>query len=288
VRIPIVDFDLVLPVLNAVGLGAAAEEPLDPIAIAADIGRDLEVVLEVLGQLEDRGLILRGGDEYGHVPILLHAGSQYLAARGNVPRADVAFLSDVIDDLHARAALRIGATVLVDQFRGAATGGELVGHARQLVPPAFVGAVDLSIAVDLFAAAVALTVRLGLGYPAGCLAEEILSVEILDIASGHLEAQHVSGELTADEAGRARQELRGIFELFEDDDVLDLFDMAEPADAAVAGHSWTSQQMGKVDQRLESWFRPFGFVSPSGYYLPHSDDDDADEDGRPGPIPGPK
>ncbi|WP_445151356.1 hypothetical protein [Baekduia sp. Peel2402] len=114
------------------------------------------------------------------------------------------------------------------------------------------------------------------------MAEEILSVEILDIASGHLEAQHVSGDLTSEETQHARQELRGIFELFEDDDVLDLFDMAEPADAALAGHSWTSQQMGKVDQRLESWFRPFGYVSPSGYYSPHPDDDGGDDVDLPG------
>lgn len=46
--------------------------------------------------------------------------------------------------------------------------------------------------------------------------------------------------------------------------------------------------MGKVDQRLESWFRPFGYVSPSGYYSPHPDDDvDEDDEDRPGPIPGP-
>lgn len=278
------DFELVSPILKEVGLAAAAGQPLDPIEIANEVDLELEGVIEVLQRLEDIGLILRGGDGYGHVPILLHAGTQYLAARGNVPLADVAFLSDVIDDLHARAALRIGATVLVDQFRGAAIGGEVVDHARRVVPPAFATAVDLPIATNLFAAAVALTVRLGLGHPAGSLAEEILSVEILDIAAGHLEAQHLAGELSADEAEHARQELRGIFELFEDDDVLDLFDMAEPADAAVAGHSWTSQQMGKVDQRLESWFRPFGYVSPSGYYSPHPDDDaDEDDEDRPGP-----
>jgi hypothetical protein len=34
----------------------------------------------------------------------------------------------------------------------------------------------------------------------------------------------------------ASTEMRGLFELFEDDDLLDLFEMDEPADAAVARH----------------------------------------------------
>jgi hypothetical protein len=57
----------------------------------------------------------------------------------------------------------------------------------------------------------------------------------------------------------------GLFELFEDDDVLDLFDMAEPADAAMAGHDPINRQLGVVDQRLEAWFDPFGSAAPTGY-----------------------
>jgi hypothetical protein len=39
------------------------------------------------------------------------------------------------------------------------------------------------------------------------------------------------------------------FELFEDDDVLNMFDMTEPADAALAGHDPINHQLGVADQR---------------------------------------
>lgn len=74
------------------------------------------------------------------------------------------------------------------------------------------------------------------------------------------------GELTADEAEAAAEAAKGgLFELFEDDDVLDLFGMEEPSDAAVAGHSRIRREMGVVDQRIESWFEPFGWTIPTGY-----------------------
>ena len=60
-------------------------------------------------------------------------------------------------------------------------------------------------------------------------------------------------------------EFRGIFELFEDDDVLDLFEMSEPSDAAVAGGDPVKREMGVVDQRIEAWFEPFGWTTPTGY-----------------------
>jgi hypothetical protein len=68
-----------------------------------------------------------------------------------------------------------------------------------------------------------------------------------------------------DEAQRAIPMLRSLFELFEDDDVLDLFDMEEPADAALAGQSWRNRQAGVADQRLQAWFRPFSWTIATGY-----------------------
>jgi hypothetical protein len=59
--------------------------------------------------------------------------------------------------------------------------------------------------------------------------------------------------------------LKGIFELFEDDDVLDLFEMSEPSDAAVAGRDPLKRELGVVDQRIEAWFEPFGWAMPTGY-----------------------
>lgn len=52
------------------------------------------------------------------------------------------------------------------------------------------------------------------------------------------------------------QALQGVFEICQDDDVLDLYDMEEPADAAVHGHDQISRQMGKADMRAEAWFDP--------------------------------
>jgi hypothetical protein len=129
-------------------------------------------------QIEDLGLALSGLEEGLH-PILLNAGRQYLALAGDVEVAVLPFLPSVIDDLHARRALLYGGTVLVDEFRAALLTRAGVGYAREIVPPAFVPAVDERLALDLFPAAVALTARLSAGRPAGCVAEEILAVALL-------------------------------------------------------------------------------------------------------------
>jgi hypothetical protein len=260
------EFAAIAPVLRAVAVSAAAAEALDPLGIATELGRNPDAVAEDLCWLDAAGLIHLGDEEQGHVPLLLHAGHQYLAARGDVDDDVLLYLPSVIDDLHARAALTSAAAQLTDEFREAVINGQATSVAHRLVPFAFAGAVNQSLAINLFAATVTLTCRLGLQEAAGCLAEEIVAVELLTIARAQLDAHEVSGLLRSDEAEHANGELRGLFELFEDDDVLDLFEMTEPADAALAGHNPVSQQMGKVDQRLEAWFRPFGGVNASGYY----------------------
>jgi hypothetical protein len=133
------------------------------------------------------------------------------------------------------------------------------------MPKAFEQAVTEAIAVNLFAAAVALMARLSDGEPAGCVAEEILAVELMEGARDWLDRQKAVGALSAENARNAAGELSGLFELFQDDDVLDMFDMEEPADAAVAGHSARNVQMGIADQRLEAWFEPFSWTIATGY-----------------------
>jgi hypothetical protein len=140
------------------------------------------------------------------------------------------------------------------------------------VPPAFVEAVDDALALNLFAAAVVLMVRLSEGSPAGCVAEEIVAVNLIEEARGRLESLAKQYQLTPAQASSAADELRGLFELFQDDDLLDMFDMHEPADAALAGHDPIKRQMGVVDQGVESWFRPFGWTTPTGYL---GDDDES-------------
>ncbi len=75
------------------------------------------------------------------------------------------------------------------------------------------------------------------------------------------DADRLDGEAAQEATGT----LRGLCALFEDDDVLNLFDMREPADAAVQGHSELNRQLGVADQRVEAWFRPFGGIPPAGY-----------------------
>jgi hypothetical protein len=74
-----------------------------------------------------------------------------------------------------------------------------------------------------------------------------------------------AGELDAVDARAATAELRSLFELFEDDDVLELFEMKEPADAALAFRSPISRQLGIADQRIEAWFTPFGGFPTTGH-----------------------
>jgi hypothetical protein len=123
------------------------------------------------------------------------------------------FLPVYIDDLYARQALIHGGIALVDEFRYQLLKGRGVEHAReQLVPPAFAEAIDDAIALDLFAAAVALMARLSGDSPAGCLAEEIIAVALLEEANAQLGMGVEKGDISEEEAEHARGELRGLFD----------------------------------------------------------------------------
>jgi hypothetical protein len=259
------DVDRLAPVLHAVGMAAAKDEPLDFDSLAAELGGRRTDVEMLVDQIDRMGLIIAPREEPEFPPALTRAGSQYLNLKGQVSDEILHFLPKNIDDLHARQALLHGGTVLVDEFRYQVMHGKAVFHAQGIVPDAFTEAVDDAMAVNLFAAAVALMARLSCGYPAGCLAEEILAVALLDNATVWIDMEADKGNLDIESAQPAMDALRGIFDLFEDDDVLALFEMEEPSDAALAGHSWIKQQAGVVDQRVESWFRPFGPVPETGY-----------------------
>jgi len=196
---------------------------------------------------------------------LLEAGRQYLQSHGEVDAATLRFLAGHIDDLHARASLLRAGTALVDEFRAAVLHGRAVEHARALLPQALAVAVTERIALDFFAASVALMARLSAGARAGCVAEEIVAVALLDEAREWLAMRARAGQLDEGAARAAIDKLRGLFDLFEDDDVLRVFEMREPADAAVARESPTDRHLGAADQRIEAWFQPFGGVPPTGY-----------------------
>jgi hypothetical protein len=251
-------------VLSIAGMQQARDEMLDTSRLATELDTSVETARSRVEELEACGLLLSGLDE-GLPPILREAGRQFLARRGAVPAEVLWFLPQTIDDLHARQALLAGGSTMVDEFRAALLAGRAVDHARGLVPDAFEPAVDERLAIDLFAAAVALMARLSAGEPAGSVAEEILAVELMDRAEVWVDMRRDSGELDDAQGTSAVGELRGLFDLFQDDDVLDLFEMAEPADAALAGHDPINTQMGVVDQRIESWFVPFNWTAPTGY-----------------------
>ena len=260
------DFDEVAPLLQAVGMAAAREEPVDIAELNRELGHSPGSLEVIRDQVEQAGLILFApAEDPDQAPILMRAGQQYLAMKGVIDGDTLFFLPAVIDDLHARHALIHAGTVLIDEFRYALVHGRATEHAAELVPSAFAEAVDERLAVDLFAAAVALIARLSCGDPAGCVAEEIMAVGLLGEAEAWLEMQGDMGEMDEADVKVAKGELKGIFELFQDDDVLGMFEMTEPADAAIAGHSWINQQTGVADQRLEAWFRPFGGVVHTGH-----------------------
>jgi hypothetical protein len=258
-----VEFSDVAPVLRAVARAEAAGTPLDPAAMAGALSVSHGELRVRLDTAEAWGLVLWSPE--GGSSGLLDAGRQYLESHGEVDAATLRFLAGHIDDLHARVSLLRAGTALVDEFRAAVLRGRAVEHARALVPQAFAVAVTERIALDLFAASVALMVRLSAGARAGCVAEEMVAVALLDEAREWLAMRARAGELDEGAARAAIDELRGIFDLFEDDDVRRVFEMREPADAAVAWESPIDRHLGVVDQRIEAWFQPFGGVAPTGY-----------------------
>ena len=262
-------------VLEAAGMAQASEELLDVAEVARELDTSEPVIREDIGRLHALGLVLDGLEE-GLPPILPRAGRQFLARDGDADHDVLGFLPRVIDDLNAREALLVAGTPVVDQFRVALLRGAAVEHAQQLVPPTFITPVDDRLALDLFAAAVALMARLSDGAPAGCVAEEIISVGLIEEARAWLEMRCGEGEFDEAEEHAASDELRGLFELFEDDDVLNMFEMAEPADAALAGHDPITQHLGVVDQRVQSWFRAFGATATTGYLQDRADMPDDD------------
>jgi len=107
--------------------------------------------------------------------------------------------------------------------------------------------------------------RLSDNEPAGCVAEEVIAIAVMDEARGLLQLSVDRGDLMPDVARAATDELSGLFELFQDDDVLELFDMREPADAAVAGRSPINVQLGWSTSGSRRGFSRSDGPSQTGY-----------------------
>lgn len=261
----ILEFDEAVPVLEAVGMAEARDEPLDADRVSQDLGISLKALRATCEAAESTGLILASPDDPREPARLTRAGRQYLALRGQVDEDAVFFLAEAIDNLHARKALMRAGTILVDEFSESLASGWAVEHAEELVPVAFKATVDDRLAIRLFAATTVLIGRLSSGDAAGCVAEEIVAVALVAEAGDVLDLQCDAGEIEINETKEAKRALWAIFDHFGDVDVLELFKMEEPADAALAGHSPISERLGRADQRVEAWFEPFGHVAPTGH-----------------------
>ena len=260
------NFEEASPLLEAVGMAEAGEVALDVSQLADEMRQSIDSVRAQLEQLEAWGLLLTGPEQQ-QPPMLLDAGRQYLRARGAVDHDVLSFLPRTLDDLTARQAILEAGSILVDEFAHQVAHGRAIAHAQEIVPPAFADAVTARLAVDLFSAAVALIARLMNDAPAGCVAEEIVAVRLIEAAKASLDIASDAGLLERDVATKAAAELNSLFDLFQDDDVLRLFAMREPADAAVAENDPISRQMGVADQRIEAWFEPFWGLPATGHLV---------------------
>jgi hypothetical protein len=260
------NFEEASPLLEAVGMAEAGEVALDVSQLADEMRQSIDSVRAQLEHLEAWGLLLTGPEQQ-QPPMLLDAGRQYLRAQGAVDRDVLSFLPRTLDDLPSRQAILEAGSILVDEFAHQVAHGRAIAHAQEIVPPAFADAVTARLAVDLFSAAVALIARLMNDAPAGCVAEEIVAVRLIEEAKASLDIASDAGLLERDVAMKAAAELSSLFDLFQDDDVLRLFAMREPADAAVAENHPISRQMGVVDQRIEAWFEPFWGLPATGHLV---------------------
>lgn len=258
------DIEQLIPIFDEIAHLQSVSAQIDLNALDSDSGIRTRDLREILNELESYGLIYSGIEDNSS-PIIFTAGEQFLQMSGAVDPDVLRFLPTTIDDLHARAALLTCGLVLIDSFAAEISEGMGAEFARDLVPVAFTAAVDERMAVDLFAAASALMARLSAELPAACLAEEIIAVELVSQATAHIETANESGSIDAEQCARAIAELQALYELFEDDDVLRLFEMQEPADAPVVGDTFEALQKGVADLRTESWFKRFNNVPVTGH-----------------------
>lgn len=161
-----------------------------------------------------------------------------------------------VEDELARGALKQSAAQLLEEIMEAwhdVQHGQPVGEtffAVEHLPDGFAQAYDERFLLRFHACLVIVGYKLAQD-PAikpGCLAEELALAVIVNLAAELLREQGASAETL--------HALTGVYEICEDDDVLDLFRMEEPADAAVHGHDPVSRELGKADMRVEAWFDP--------------------------------
>jgi hypothetical protein len=254
---------LAVRVLERIAMAATREEALHAEEVSADLNLSPRVLAEAVADIEHWGLGWPGWGEQTQA-FATRAGLQFLELRGRVPMDVLRFVAEEVDDLYSREALRSAMGSLLDEMTFAADEAEFIHIVRRIVPPAFAHEIDPSFARAMHAAASALAARLGEGRPAACRAEEIVAVAVLWEAEAVLES--ITERLATMELRHPpTNALQGLFELFEDDDVLELFEMKEPADAVVVANDPIAQAMGTGAMDFSSWFEPFGWAVAVGH-----------------------
>ena len=163
-----------------------------------------------------------------------------------------------IDDPLAQGAFRHASVTVLEEFRGAAD--EIARRDPDLddfgplgfLPAGLRPALTPLLVNKLAVAATVVGWKLsqpGPPHRPACLAEEFV-LELI-----RREAVFALELIEADRASVAAT--RGVYEVCEDADVIDLFAMQEPADAALALENPVNQFMGKADMRIAHWFDPF-------------------------------
>lgn len=261
---PISGAQTALAVVKAAQVPAGPRAPRSLEECAVNAG--LSGAESVVGVQCARAFGLAIEDDFGDGPVMVTAAGRQLIERGGEADAStLVFLAEWVDDLYAREALVVSADELVSHMHAAMVIGEAEDFFRDFVPPAFSLAVDADLSVRMFEAATGLVARLGAGRAAGCLAEEIVAVRLIESAEDWLAVWTDEERITEQEAKVASAAFGGIFELFEDADVLKLFEMVEPGDAALLASSPEAEYMAYADTRVERWFDAFGGQLPLGH-----------------------
>lgn len=247
------------PVLNLLAEADASGAPVDVAAFPRVEGKFS--TSEILTAIHDAGFaICDVEDEPDLPPMLLRGGRQYLQLKGEVDPDVVRYLSKFIDDLDARELLRDAGEWVREELSFAVRMGWGRDVLRdRFIPPRFKMEATDELAARFLDAATSLQTRLSNSQPAGCMAEEILAVRQMERAEFYFDSMVADGECSAEAAAAGKDALQGIFDLFDDDDVLGLFVLPEAIPAELRGE----QEIGHYENEIESWFEPFYEDSPA-------------------------
>lgn len=198
-------------------------------------------------------------------PKLTQAGRQYIERAGKVSMGVLQYLPHYIDSLTGREALIEAGARIAERYGRAVAEGKTEEYTRQILPKAFAPAVSPELAARMYAATIASITRLMDQEPAGCVAEEIAATRVLEEAAKIIKGQEKRGTIGGEEAEQATESLTGVFALFGDSEVLGLFEMEEPSDAAILSAQAEESHGEQIDQRLEAWFVPLWGKAASGH-----------------------